>query len=72
VTINRPGIGVVEAFHQMSSPWRRRRPQPEGAVHVHPGSRFMGTPANILRRIEGSGVHVPGLNADERSIIQRW
>ena len=40
--VGRPRVGVVDAVEQMPERRRRGRPQPERAVHVHPGAALVG------------------------------
>ncbi len=71
VGVGRPGIGPVEARDAVAQPGRRGCPQPEGAVDVEPGVRSLAHGVDDLRqRIEGAGVHVAGLGADDRRAVE--
>ena len=49
----------------------RARPQPEGAVDVHPGPRPRARGDDRRGRVEGAGVDVAGLQADDRALVER-
>ena len=71
-----PRVGVCETRHEMPQARRRRRPQPECAVDVHPG-RASGVPCAWATRaaspngVESPGVHVARLQADDRRTSRR-
>src|SRR5437773_10614952 len=50
---------------------RARRPEAEGAVYVDPRAPLVSTRADVSGGIEGSGVHVARLNADDRAVVER-
>src|SRR4051812_42775338 len=47
----------------------RGRPEAEGAVDMDPGARRMGEGAGALERIEGAGIEIARLQADDRRAI---
>ena len=49
---------------------RRRGPEAEGAIHVHPRARLVRAAADLRRGIKRAGVHVAGLHADDRARVQ--
>ena len=70
VRVRGPGVGLRRARGEVLQPRRGRRPQPKGPVNVDPGSCFTGRRDNRFERVEGSGVHVPCLQDQERARIQ--
>src|SRR6187200_2723529 len=48
----------------------RVRPQPERTIHVHPRAGAVRLRHDLLCRIESAGVHVAGLDADDRVIVE--
>jgi hypothetical protein len=72
VGIGRPRVGQADAFDQRSQLGAGGGPHAERAVDVRPGALVLageGHPAGD--RVEGSGVHVTGLQADDERRV-RW
>ena len=61
VGVGRPRVGVRQPAHVVGPPRRHGRPQPEGAVHVHPGAVLVGDRDAVHERVEVAGVDVAGL-----------
>ena len=66
VRVGRPRVGALEPATRCRSRGNCR-PQPERAVDVHPGIRVRSPRRRSAPRVEGAGVHVAGLGADDAS-----
>ena len=66
VGVGRPRVGVLDTGGEPAEPARRSRPQAERSVHVDPDVAGADRVAHRAHRIEGTGVHVPGLSAHDR------
>jgi len=60
------GIGVGNSDGEMGARLRRGGPKTERAIDVNPRAGGMSDTANLHNRIERSGVHVAGLDTDDR------
>ena len=70
VAVGRPGVGQLGARQQMPVRGARPRPEPEGAVDVHPGASRVRKLAGLPERVEGAGVQLAGLEADQRRPVR--
>ena len=61
VCVRRPRIGVGETVDELRAGRSSRRPEPERAVHVHPGARRMGARDDLRGGVERAGIDVAGL-----------
>ena len=66
VGVGRPGVRRGHARHLGGGSGRRRRPEPEGAVHVNPGVPVAGRFDERAERIAGPAVDVARLQAHDR------
>ena len=66
-----PGVGELDAAQQVAEPCACRRPQPEGAVHVQPRAVLRGGRCDLFERVEGAGVDLARLRADDRRRVVR-
>src|SRR5829696_8854756 len=64
VGVGGPRVGALDAPGEMSRGRACSGPQPERAVHVHPGTGLAGHVADGVEGIYGAGVDVTGLCAD--------
>ena len=69
--IGGPRVGIRETWDEVPQLRRGRRPQPECAVDVNPGPRIrcavlMRNAGRFADVIESPGMHVAGLQADDR------
>ena len=70
VGVGGPGVGLLDAGDQVRTAGGRRGPEPEGAVHVHPGPGLLGERDGLREQVAGAGVHVAGLEADDRRPVR--
>ncbi len=63
--VGRPRVGPLAAPQERAPPRAGGRPEAEGAVDVDPGARPPGGVADRVERVDGAGVHVAGLGADD-------
>ena len=61
-----PGVGQLDAVDQVPGGRAGRGPQPERAVHVRPAAVRVHELAGRAQVVAGAGVHVAGLQADDR------
>src|SRR5205807_5554722 len=57
-------------FEQRRIERRNSAPQSKGAIDVDPCLRVSGSSANVICRIEGPGVYVAGLSADDGLLVE--
>ena len=69
--IRRPGIGIAESGGEVFEFRCRTDPQAERTIDVHPGAGFLCNRADFGGRIERTGIHIAGLNTDQRRRRQR-
>jgi hypothetical protein len=48
----------------------RRGPKAKGAIDMHPRSGIASSAADRSNRVKAAAIHIAGLNADNRAIIQ--
>ena len=65
VRIRRPRVCALAAHCEMPEARARARPESERAVDVEPGAGGGARVRNLVERVDGSGVHVPGLGTDD-------
>ncbi len=65
VAVGGPGVGLFEAGGEMAVVGRHGGEEAEGAIDVDPGAGFVGDFADFRCRVEGAGVDVAGLDADD-------
>ncbi len=70
MAIDRPRVGGIDAFEQRRVDRRNGCPQPERTVDVHPCACISRLRADFLRGIEGAGVDVARLHADDGVLIE--
>ena len=59
------GVGALDAADEMGMGGRGGGPEAEGAVDVQPGAALVGRRGDSGEGIEGAGVDVAGLGADD-------
>ena len=71
VAVGGPGVGLGEAGGEMAILGRHGGEEAEGAIDVDPGAGFVGGFADFGGWIEGAGVDVAGLDADDGGFVER-
>ncbi len=71
VGVGRPGVGGIHAADPVAQRGHGRGPDPERAVDVDPGAALVRDRDQPVERIEGPGIHVAGLAADDDRAIDR-
>jgi hypothetical protein len=61
-----PGIGPSETLQQMLSMMADGSPETEGAIDMHPCTHFVRNVADLTDWIAGAGIHVTGLDTNDR------
>ena len=69
VRVRRPGVGPLDAGDEVPELGRRRRPEPERAVHVHPGAGTTERVHDLADGIDAARVHLADLRAHDRGAI---
>ena len=71
VAVGSPGVGLFEAIREMAVVGGRGGEEAEGAIDVDPGAGFVGDFADFGGGVEGAGVDVAGLDADDGGFVER-
>ena len=71
VRVGGPRVGALDAGDERSARGRGGRPESERAIDVHPRAGGSRARDNVGERIERAGVHVAGLQTDDRPIVER-
>ena len=67
--VARPRVRALDPGDKVTQGGRGRRPQPEGAVDVQPDAARAAGLGDLRQRVEGAGIDVPGLGADDRRAV---
>ena len=70
VPVGRPGVGPLDAGHEVPVATARAGPEAEGSVHVHPCASRVRELAGLAERVERPGVQLAGLQADDGGSIR--
>jgi hypothetical protein len=68
VRVGDPRVRALGTPDEVAERRARRRPEPECAVDVEPGTVGLCRVRDRLEVVEGAGVHLAGLRADDRFV----
>src|ERR1700751_6366427 len=66
VAVDGPGVGALRTAGEVAEPGARRRPEAERTVEMEPRTRFRGRVGDRVEIVEGAGIHLACLAADDR------
>src|SRR2546423_13650701 len=70
VRIGGPGIRQVEAVGEAPKFWGNASPKAERSVNMNPGALLFCAAAEFGGGIEGAGIHIAGLDAQNGALAQ--